>query len=72
MLHRMRLTDSFIMKRLPWNSDRFLMYLRNTIHAADLHTNTIHVNMSQTNLKSASYRTAEAHECIGQAAASAA
>ena len=66
LLHRMRLTDSFIMKRLRWNSDRFLMYLRNTIHAANTHTSAINVKMSQKDLKSASYRTAEAHESIGQ------
>ena len=66
LLHRMRLSDSYIMKRLRWNSTRFLMYLRNTIHAADSHTKAINVQLSQQDLGSASYRQPEPHERIMQ------
>ena len=72
LLHRMRLSDSFIMKRLRWNSDRFLMYLRNTIHAANSHAQAINIKLDQEDLKSASYRQAEKHEQIAQLAAPAA
>ena len=68
LLHRMRLSDSYIMKRLRWNSPAFLMYLRNTIHAADAHTKAINVKLSQADLELASYRSPEPHEQITQSA----
>ena len=72
LLHRMQFSDSFIMKRLRWNSDRFLMYLRNTIHAADAQTRGINIKLSPRDQQSASYRRAEPHETIAQSHAAAA
>ena len=72
LLHRMQMSNSYIQKRLRWNSDRFLMYLRNTIHAADAHTKAITVKLSPSELQVASYRKAEPHEIIAQAGATAA
>ena len=72
LLHRMQLSNSYIQKRLRWNSDRFLMYLRNTIHAVDAHTKAITVKMSQRELQTASYRPAEPHEVMYWAGAAAA
>ena len=63
----MGLSDSFIMKRLRWNSARFLMYLRNTIHAANSHTKAINIQLSEKDLGSASYRQPEPHERIAHA-----
>ena len=50
LLHRMRLSDSYIMKRLCWNSNKFLMYPTNKIHAADLHTNAVNVLLARQEL----------------------
>ena len=38
ILHRMGKSDSYIQTRLRWKSTTFLMYLRNTIYAADEHS----------------------------------
>ena len=64
LLHRMGLSDSYIMKRLRWNSARFLMYLRKTIHATNLHRKVINVQILEKDLGSASYRHPEPHEQI--------
>ena len=64
----MRLSDSFIMKRLRWNSPSFLVYLRNTMHAADAHTKAINVKLSQADLERASYRSSEPYKQIMQSA----
>ena len=72
LLHKMQLTNSYSQKRLRWKSDTFLMYLRNTIHAADGHTKVITVKLSPSDLQAASYRKAEPHEVIVQAGAAAA
>ena len=72
LLHRMQLSNSYIQKRLRWKSDAFLMYLRNTIHAADAHTKAITVKLSPSDLQAASYRKAEPHEVIVRAGAAAA
>ena len=71
LLHRMQLSTTCIQKRLRWKSDAFLMYLRNTIHAADAHTKAITVKLSPSDLQAASYRKAEPHEVIVQAGAAA-
>ena len=71
LLHRMQLSNSYIQKRLRWKSDTFLMYLRNTIHAADAHTKAITVKLGPSELQAASYRKAEPHEVIVQAGAAA-
>ena len=71
LLHRMQLSNSCIQKRLRWKSDTFLMYLRNTIHAADAHTKAITVKLSPSDLQAASYRKAELHEIIVRAGAAA-
>ena len=72
LLHRMQLSNSCIQKRLRWKSDRFLMYLQNTIHAADAHTKAITVQLSPSDLQAASYRKAEPHEVIVRTGAAAA
>ena len=41
LLHRARFSDSYIKSRLRWHNDTFLMYLRNTFHMAEQHTNAI-------------------------------
>ena len=71
LLHRMQLSTTCIQKRLRWKSDLFLMYLRNTIHAADAHTKAITVKLSPSDLQAASYRKAEPHEVIVQSGAAA-
>jgi hypothetical protein len=71
LLHRMQLSNSYIQKRLRWKSDTFLMYLRNTIHAADAHTKAITVKLGPSELQAASYRKAEPHEVIVVAGAAA-
>ena len=70
LLHRARMTDSYIQKRLRWKSTSFLMYLRNTIYAAAEHTKAM--NISESNLPPLSkrvYRELETHEKVVASAA---
>ena len=70
LLHRANMTDSFIQKRLRWKSTTFLMYLRNTIYAANAHSKAL--NISESNLPHPSqrvYREPEAHELLAAPAA---
>lgn len=65
LLHRAKMTDSFIQKRLRWKSNSFLMYLRNTIYAASEHTKAL--NITDYNLPpkaERAYRKDEPHEVI--------
>ena len=71
LLHRMQLSNSCIQKRLRRKSDRILIYLRNTIHAADAHTKAITVKLSPSDQQAASYRKAEPPEVIVRASAAA-
>ena len=65
LLHRANLSDSYIQTRLRWKSDSFLMYLRNTIYAADAHTKAININLGHKESANASYRaTKEPHETL--------
>lgn len=64
LLHRERFADSFIQKRLRWKSTSFLMYLRNTIYAADQHSS---LKLSPSNLpplEDRVYREDEPHDLI--------
>ena len=63
LLHRKRFSDSFIKNRLRWESDAFLVYLRNTIYAAEDHTKAL--ELSSNNLPvGASYRRESSPEDI--------
>ena len=65
LLHRANLSDSYIQTRLRWKSKSFLMYLRNTIYAADAHTKAINIHLSRKDTSNASYRsTREPHETL--------
>lgn len=48
LLHQAQKSDSYIQIRLRWKSSTFLMYLRNTFYAADLHTTAM--KLSNRNL----------------------
>ena len=66
LLHRERFADSFIQKRLRWKSRSFLMYLRNTIYAADEHAS---LKLSPENLpppEDRVYRNNEPHDIMFQ------
>ena len=70
ILHREKMTDSFIQTRLRWKSTSFLMYLRNTIYAANQHSNALRI--SDSNLPPVherSYREDEPHEIVTAPAA---
>ena len=70
LLHRANMSDSFIMSRLRWKSDTYLMYLRNTIYAARQHTAAL--TISESNLPPLDervYREPEAHEMVVAATA---
>ena len=65
LLHRANLSDSYIQTRLRWKSKSFLMYLRNTIYAADAHTKALNINLGQREASNASYRAVqEPHEAL--------
>jgi hypothetical protein len=44
LLHHARRSNSYIQVRLRWKSSTFLMYLRNTFHAADKHTDAMKIS----------------------------
>ena len=70
ILHREKMSDSFIQKRLRWKSTSFLMYLRNTIYAASQHSKALRI--SDNNLPPVferSYREDEPHEVVTAPAA---
>ena len=64
LLHRQHLSDTFIMNRLRWKSDAFLCYLRNTIYAANSHTEKLSIKFSEKDMHQASYRHLAPHERI--------
>ena len=64
LLHRQHLSDTFIMNRLRWKSDAFLCYLRNTIYAANSHTEKLSIKLSKKDIHQASYRHLAPHERI--------
>ena len=72
LLHRAQLSDSYIKTRLRWLSSSFLMYLRNTIYAADAHVKALHINLGAKEEHNASYRAMEPHEHITRSNAPAA
>ena len=62
LLYRQQLSDQYIMTRLRWISNAFLVYLRNTIHSADAHSKAISIKLSPANKQKASYREMDAVE----------
>ena len=56
LLYRQQLSDQYIMRRLRWISNAFLVYLRNTIHSADAHSKAISIKLSPADKQKASYR----------------
>lgn len=63
-LHRLGYSDIFIKHRLRWNSDAFMGYLRDTIHAARQHTQSMrllqaNVVLERSNLSEINERRAE-------------
>ena len=44
LLHRAKMSDSYIQTRLRWKSTAFLDYLRNTIYTAQLHTDALAIS----------------------------
>lgn len=68
LLHRAKMSDSYIQTRLRWKSNTFLMYLRNTFYSADEHTKAL--DISNCNLPPLDtpdglrYRPLERHEEI--------
>ena len=56
LLYRQQLSDHYIMKRLRWMSSSYLVYLRNTIHSADAHSQAISIKLSDKDKQGASYR----------------
>lgn len=68
ILHRAKMSDSYIQTRLRWKSNTFLMYLRNTFYSADEHTRAL--DISNCNLPPLDtpdglrYRPLERHEEI--------
>lgn len=73
LLHRQQFSDSYIQKRLRWQSNTFLMYLRNTIYGAKQHK--LRLDISDSNLPPRDQRdtrAAEPHELLLNVAAAAA
>ena len=68
LLHRARMSDSYIQTRLRWKSTSFLMYLRNTFYSADEHTKALDIsNRNLPDLQTTDgqrYRPPERHEEI--------
>ena len=62
LLYRQQLSDQYIMKRLRWISNAFLVYLRNTIHSADAHSKAISIKLSPADKQKASYQKRDAVE----------
>ena len=65
LLHRAKMVDSYIQKRLRWRSNTFLDYLRNTIYAADQHSAAM--DIPDSNLPPVAervYREDEPHEQV--------
>ena len=67
LLYRQQLSDNYIMTRLRWVSNAFLVYLRNTVHSADEHSKAACIKLSHDDLQVASYRTMEPAERITSA-----
>ena len=68
-LHRLNYSESFIKKRLRWKSDAFLVYLRNTIHIARMHTiglarNTIRITDDEKKILPSIYRTKSRNDIL--------
>ena len=59
-----QLSDQYIMKRLRWISNAFLVYLRNTIHSADAHSKAISMKLSPVDKQKASYREMDSVELV--------
>lgn len=64
LLYRQQLSDQYIMTRLRWKSDSFLVYLRNTIHSANAHSEAISIKLTKKDTQQASFRCLEPVEEI--------
>jgi hypothetical protein len=64
LLYRKQLSDQYIMTRLRWKSNAYLIYLRNTIHSANEHSKAASIKLTTTDLQEASYRTLDSFEQI--------
>jgi hypothetical protein len=67
LLYRKQLSDNFIMTRLRWKSNAFLVYLRNTVHSADEHSKAASIKLSKADQQAASYRSMEPAERVAGA-----
>ena len=45
LLHQARFSDSFIKTRLHWKGDSFLMYLWDTFHTVNQHSNALSLDI---------------------------
>ena len=59
LLYRKQLSDNYIMTRLRWISNAFLVYLRNTVHSADEHSKAVSIKLNSADMQTASYRDME-------------
>ena len=67
LLYRKQLSDNYIMTRLRWTINTFLVYLRNTIYSADRHSKAASIKLSSADIHTASYHSMEPVEHIAQA-----
>ena len=67
LLYRKQLSDNYIMTRLRWKSNAFLVYLRNTVHSADEHSKAACIKLSIADMQAASYRDMDPVERVADA-----
>ena len=67
LLYRKQLSDNYIMTRLRWISNAFLVYVQKTVHSADKHSKAASNKLSSADMQTASYRNMEPVEHITQA-----
>ena len=56
VLYQKQLSDQYIMTRLCWISNAFLVYLGNAIQLAEAHSKAIGIKLGPANKQNASYR----------------
>ena len=64
LLYRQQLSDHYIMTRLRWKSSAYLVYLRNTIHSANAHSEAISIKLTDKDTQQVSFRRLEPVEEI--------
>ena len=67
LLYRKQLSDNYIMTRLRWISNAFIVYLRNTVHSADEHSKATSIKLSSADMQAASYCNMKPVKHIAQA-----